>query len=335
MSNREIAEPGLVVCTVLCYLGVPPSILKTGIELVVRAVSEQYAEAYGVAEGQKQFRAWKKKFLPFSAVKGLKVIFEFSALGKISIVPITRLYPKATVLQKQLQDYLIRKGAKLGAQKAVAQVLRKVVLVTELAFAGGCLAKCTAETYARMLLLTTKIMADGIGVALDLIEGIGRIANEFGVAVFVRPLMVARATFDQSNWIISGLPDQLARDLNFTFGFLWMTKIKDMNPDQLLEFLGRSMLGAGVPKTLLDEIVRGLAEAKPPQHGFAIIFFPPEILQAENRRQKMATIQSIQALKIYEFIQYLAQNGYLRFKIDPQAIVDQQLGATGSTSGSE
>jgi hypothetical protein len=34
-GNREVAEPTIVVCTLLCYLGIPPAAWKSAVELFI------------------------------------------------------------------------------------------------------------------------------------------------------------------------------------------------------------------------------------------------------------------------------------------------------------
>lgn len=325
-DDNQIADPSIVVCTILCYLGIPPALWKSAIELLLQAVAEQYRSAYGIAQAEKEFRAWKDKFIGYSVIKVIKTILEFSAEGKLSFVPVTKLAPRTVVLQKRLQGYLIEKGAKLAAQQMIAQMLRKAILVTELVFAGGCLAKCTAEAGGLAIVQMTRTVAEGVVAALEVINGVGKVANAIGVAVFVRPLLVAKATFDQSNWFLDGLSADLTRDINATFGILWLTKIQSLKPDDFLVFVSKSMSNAGIPKTLLRDISHGLAKAASAKHGFAAIFLPPEIFKAETQRQRISTIQAIESMKLYEFIQYLTQEGHLRFQVSPEKIADQELG---------
>jgi len=326
-SNRQIAEPEIVVCTLLCYLGIPPALWKTAVELLLRAVAEQYRSAYGVAQANKEFRAWKNKFLGYSALKVLKLVLEFSCHGKISFIPVTRLAPATATLHTQLQAYLMRQGARLGAQQVAVQVLRKVVLVTELVYAGGCLGKCGVEAGARAIVRLSQAVADGVVVGVAVIDGTTKLVRGVGVAVFVRPVLIARASLDQSNWVLQGLPDNLMRDLNATFGILWMTRVKDLTPDDFLGFVANSMGSIGIPQTLLRDISRGLANSSPPEHGLAGIFMPPEILRAEADRQKRATIQRIESMNVYEFVQYLSEQGYLRYRESPEVVADRQLGS--------
>ena len=325
-SNREVPEPAILVCTLLCYLGIPPAMWKSAVEFLLLAVAEQYRSAYGIAQAEKEFRAWKNKFSGYSTLKVLKLILEFSTEGKLSFIRVSKLAPSTVLLQKKLQTYLVEKGAKLAAQQVAAQVLRKVILVTELAFAGGCLGLCTAEAGGRAIVKMTQTVAAGVVEAMNIIDGVGQVTFAIGVAVFIRPVLVARASIDQSNWVLEGLPASLTRDLNATFGILWVTKIRDLTPDGFLAVVSSPLASLGIPTTLLRDISSGLAEASPPKHGLVGIFLPPEILQADTQRQKSDTIQRIETMKLYEFVQYLAEKGYLRFKTSPEVIADRELG---------
>ena len=258
VSSQGIADDNFKVCVVLCYLGLPPSLLKTGVELFVRAVAEQYRATYDLAKADKEFRCWKEEFRAYGVVKTIKHILSFAVRGKFSFIPVTKLAPKTKILQEMLYRFLVKRVAKSASLALAEQVLRKVTLVVELGFASACVAKCSAEAYARLLLQLGEYIGQGVVVGLKIVEGLAGVAREVGVAVFVHPLLTARASLDPYNWTLSDqLPDLTRGDIQAVALYVW-TKVKDLKPDDFPQFMTTPLSVLKIPANLLQDMALGV-----------------------------------------------------------------------------
>jgi hypothetical protein len=293
----EADDPSFLVCMVLCYLGIPPSLWKTAVELFLRAVFEEYRVAYDQARAEAEFRSYREEFRLYTPFKVLKLILTFAVQGKVGLVPIRTAAARA--LQRRIMAFLLARGASAAAIATAEQVLRKVAIAIEAVFVAGCAIYCGGTAYVRALLEMTAAVSEGLSAVADILHGLGQAFAD----IVGRSLAVAEATMDPANWDLSALPPRARGDV-FALGLYLWARLDRTNADALLRHVGRPLATFTIPPALVGDIAQSMSQAATARTGF-VIEFTPGLLRD---------------LTPLTFVQLLHDWRLLRYRRDPEAI---------------
>ena len=187
--DLRVDDPNFLVCLILCYLGIPPAIWKTAIELFLRAVWEEYQATYDREQAEKNFYSFRLDFQLYSTFKAMQTVLTFAIQGKIGLIPIRAAAAKK--LQERIIQHLLAKGASMAALGVVEQVARKVVIAVEVVFAAGCGIYCGSIAYAQTMVELTEYMALGIAATVDILETFGAVVGAALTSIIARPILVS------------------------------------------------------------------------------------------------------------------------------------------------
>ncbi|MCC9076843.1 hypothetical protein FKZ61_012065 [Litorilinea aerophila] len=299
-------DPGFILSVVLCYLGIPPSLWKTVTEELLQAVWEEYRETYDEAAAQEKFRSYRRAFYAYSPFKILKLVLTFAVQGKIGIIPVRS--EAARRLQAQIMKRLMAYGATEAGIKAVEAVLRKALLIVELAFLGGCMLLAFAEKLGQAVLALIEGMVKGIEITMEFGRIMGGLGRGILEQIFLQPLLVARATLDPANWQLSTVTPGLARDLQ-EFGRAIWQEIEGDDLDTLLAKQDLAIEDYPLDRALLQRVVDGINAD----------------MAAWGSGQQL-TLEEVSAMTPLALVRFLHSQKLLTFVAHPETIADELLG---------
>lgn len=309
-------DPDLLLCFILCELGVPPSIWRDVTSFALQAVWEEYKERYSQAQANVAFRRFELAFSAYSPIRVLQFILTFIVHGKLGLIPIR--CARAIALQGRLQTMLIARGATSAGIVAAEQIARKVVLVIEVAIAAGCATYCGSMAAGRAMVALIEMTAQGI---VDFAQGLeaageimGSIVGGIATEIFVRPIFTSLAMADVFNWDLNGMPSGTAAD-TAVIGWYFSSQLDGQDLDTLLDQLSKSI-------------------NRYPQSFQDLVF--TTMLAIEQERQQLGeapleySAHQILRQSPIMFIRMLNDNGYLLFNEDPYDVADAMINGGGS-----
>jgi hypothetical protein len=308
-------DPGLLLCAALCYIGLPPSIWREVIELVLNAAWEEYRSEYGQLAGQVKFQRLQLTLKAYTPIQTLYFVLSFVGEGKILTRPVTAA--AAMAFRDQLLKMLITRGATQAALATAAQIARKVVIAIELAIAAGCSAYSGSVAYAQTITELTVGLVQVLAVTTKTGQVVGGLLSAMLEEALVRPALLALSMVDVENWDLARLPPDAESSI-VEAGVFFTTSIQG-------ETLAELMSSLAVP----------------------IIEYPPDVAAnvgqvlsviAEERAalgEDPLPISPLQAVEYapFEIVKMLHDEAYLDFFQDPEDLVDLFLG--GGTEGME
>lgn len=310
--SRKVADPGFVACSVMCYLGIQGAVLRVGLEMYLSAVWEGYRSALPEEKAKREMRTfYDETFVQgFRVSKILKNILTFAVKNELplkvqKVIP-KRVFAKNKRIQKirnQLLKYLTKKIAKKASLIVAEQVLRKAVLVADLAVAGGCVAKCSVEKFARdvgkVYHKTISDFPNAYCATLGIVEGV---TQGFARDVIFRPMEEAKFSMDTTNWRFSER-NEVHLDFHVISKLLWTNKIRNLGIDDFLTFMPKKL--PDIPqfkKSSLDGIAKTLSK---------------------DGESEPAMRKRLDKFTYLEFIRYLVDTKVIQFVRSPQDTVDQ------------
>jgi hypothetical protein len=306
-------DPSLLLCFILCEIGVPPAIWRDVTGLMLKAVWEEYRETYGELQGQTKFRAFQLAFKAYSPIRAVQAVLTFIVQGKVGLVPIRTA--GATALRKQMEAALIKRGATSAGIIAAEQIARKVVLVIEAAIAAGCLTYCSAAAYAQTIEELTVQLAQGLAAGVRALETageiIGGIGASFAEAIIVRPLLTAIASLDSFNWDLSHLPSTLAKQDMLVLGQYWSAQLKGKEGDALFAEISKPVSSDPEAAELVRHVITEIVEER---EELGLDPLP-------------ATVDEFIEARPFQVVSMLYDEGYIDYVVEPSEIVDEMLGS--------
>lgn len=311
-SADEVAQdPSLLLCFILCEIGVPPAIWRVVTGLMMKAVWEEYRETYGELQGQTKFRAFQLAFKAYSPIRAIKAVLVFIVQGKIAHIPIRTA--GAAVLRKQMEAMLIKRGATAAGIIAAEQIARKVVIVIEAAIAAGCLTYCGAVSGMKAIEEFAVGVAEGLAAGVEALETAGEIAGgmaeSLANALVLRPTLAAMASLDPLNWELGALPSALAKQDMLALGLYWSSMLKDKGADELLPALAKPVSSSVAAADLVRSVVREIEAQR----------------AAEGLDPLPATADEFAKARPFQVVSLLVEHGHLGHVIDPSAVVDEMF----------
>ncbi len=304
-------DPNLLLCFILCELGVPPAIWRDITSFLLRAVWEEYRDRYSQAQASVAFRRFRLAFKAYSPLRVIQFTLTFISQGRIGLIPVRSV--SALALRSRLAQMLIARGATGAGIIAAEQIARKVVIVIEAAIAAGCAAYCGTMAYARTLVMLAEMTAQGLVAFVEALEAtgeiIGAIVGGIATEIIVRPILTGLAMSDVFNWDLSGMPTGTKAD-TVVMGWYLSSQLDGADMDALLTQLARPI--NDYPQSFQDLIfmtMATIAEEREELGEEPLEYSPHQMLR--------------QSPIVY--IRMLNENGYLLFDQDPEEVVDEML----------
>jgi hypothetical protein len=314
-GDERLEDPGFLICTAFCYLGIPPSMFKDIIAGMLEAAYEHF-RATDASTSRHQFDAYRQDLATYSKIRLLAKAFRFLMTGELGLGIVIRA-ASATAVRERILAALARAGLRAGGLVAAEQIVRKAVLFIDLAITAGCGAYCGATAGVRALLEVTEAASQGLTEALRIVEGIGA-----GVRQLVSDMLAnAYGTLDPGNWRISGsLPGSAGTDVRMLGTSLfaqvrpggpWRRRTPDQSEaDAFLANVGRPISSFTTPyvqQNLLPSIATALQQTLGGPSGTAVTG---------------AMLASMTPLGLASF---LRDNGLITFVQDPIAYATTEL----------
>jgi hypothetical protein len=197
-GDERLEDPGFLICTAFCYLGIPPSMFKDIIAGMLEAAYEHF-RATDASTSRRQFDAFRQELAGYSKVRLLAKAFRFLVTGELGLGIVIRA-AGATAVRERILAMLARAGLRTGGLVAAEQIVRKAVLFIDLAITAGCGAYCGATAGVRALLEVTEAASQGLSEALRIMQGIGAAVGQLVSDMLAN----AYGTLDPGNWRVSG-----------------------------------------------------------------------------------------------------------------------------------
>ena len=305
-SGDRTNDPNFLLCLALCELGVPPSLWRTVVNEILRAVSREYRDRLGEMRGSQEFESWRAAFTIMSTFNKLKAILGF--LGESRIGPLVIEHPAAQAIRRAVLARLAERGLESAALEVASQIIRKVAIAIEVAIAAGCTTYCGATAIANALLDFTSAAINAIAGFVDTLSAIGA-----GLAqAITRPILVARASMDPTNWNLSALPERSRAHMG-AIGFAFRLTF---TPDSFLASMARPLSSYNI-QPILGELAQDISTALQARGGFAqLVTFTPDFLRG------LTPLQLVDILKDYRLLSFVQ---------DPEVLVDQQQAQQAAT----
>jgi hypothetical protein len=267
-------DPNFLICLALTYIGLPPNLWRRLVNEMLRAVSEQYREQYGEERGAERFAEFSATYSTWSLFNKVKAVLTF--VGESRIGPIIIRLARAQAVRAAALRALERAGIRTASVVAASQIVRKVSVYLELAWAAGCFVYCTAEQYAAFIINLSVMMITAIGRT---VQAVATVAGGVGEAIrgaISGAIRIAQAKMDPSNWrYASEVPSRARRHLNMIA--LSARLASDINT--YLTYLGRPLNNYEAVTPLLQELADDLNSAMRSRGGFSqLVTFTTDFL---------------------------------------------------------
>jgi len=307
--DTRIDDPNFLLCTLLCYIGLPTPLWKHLIDLFLQAVWEEYrANAQSEEAAKRQYAAYHIGFKGYSFFNIIKLVLVFMMEGKIGLVPVKAAAAKA--LQRTLLAQAVKLGAKVATLEIASQAVRKIALFIEGMIIATCAGYCGAEAYAKAMVEFGTALAEGLSTTAQILAGVGNLVQTITGNLIARPILYARATVDPTNWDTSLMPTPTNADFRAVGNYLW-SKLDTQNLENFLANVNKPMKSYQVPASLVTVLASGLQKAVNARKGYETMVFTADL---------------IGGMPLLHFVQFLNEWGLLKFKKDPSAIADAEMG---------
>ena len=323
-GDPRLEDPGFLICTAFCYLGVPPSAVKDIIQSLLECISTEMRAA-DQASYQKRFAQARDDLAAYSKVRMASTAMRFLLHGEL--IPMVNMTARTRPVRERIIARLMAAGLTHGGLLAAEAVLRKVVLVADLAIAGGCVAYCGVTEMAQRLTELTEAAAGGLAEGVHALEATGRGVGEAIGAAVGSAVATVYGSLDPANWRLSpALPDATRADVSVLGAVLW-SQLRPASPwahrtpeqtelDAFLTNSTRSLSSYRVPPDLLAAIAAACRRAIVDAGGTADV-----------------TAAHLLAMSPYGLLSFLRDNGLLEFGQDPQTYAKTQVAGAPATAG--
>jgi hypothetical protein len=220
-DDPRLEDPGFLICTAFCYLGIPPSLFKDIVAAMLESAYQHFM-AENPQDYRQRFRVYHTELGAYSKIRLLAKAFRFLMTGEIGL-GITIRAAAATAVRERILARLAAAGCRLAALEAAEQVVRKVVFYIDMAIAAGCGTYCAADQMTRALLEVTDAASAALVQTLQILEGIGNAVR----GAISDALASAYGQLDSVNWqLTSQLSDQTARNDLMALGLSLFAQVR-------------------------------------------------------------------------------------------------------------
>ena len=327
-DDPRLEDPGFLICTAFCYLGIPPSMFKTIIAGMLEAAYEHF-RAENPRDYRQRFQVYQRELGVYSKVRLLGKAFKFLMTGEL-MLGLMLSGATAGAVRERVLAQLVKAGFKIGGLMAAEQIVRKISLYIDLAIAAGCGLYCTAESMARASIELADAAATGLVEALQTIEAIGRGIGEAVGGAISDVLASAYGQLDSGNWQLTGLVSGQARADLQALGLSLFAQIRPggawraRRPDQSEAdaFVANAMKPISsfttpyVQQTLLPSIANALHTAG-----------------AGASLGQQVTGTRLASMSPVGLVSLLRDEGFLEFRQDPIAYATAAMAESQQTAG--
>lgn len=259
-NDPRLNDPGFLICTAFCYLGVPPSFFKDIISAMLECLSTEMRAADAVGY-QRRFATAREELAGYSKIRLLGKAFRFLMHGELGPGGIIRITARSQAIRDRITARLLAFGATHAGLVAAEAVVRKVLLVIDAIIVAGCASYCGAVQIGQRVVELTEAISQGFTSAMEILDSVNRglgqllgdaIANGYG-------------QLDPANWIFDPiLPERTRADLSVLGASLW-AQVRPGSPwvhrqpnqteiDSFLANSGRPLSGYRIPRELMEQI---------------------------------------------------------------------------------
>jgi hypothetical protein len=307
--NSKSNDPGALLCTILCYLGIPTPTWKRLVNLYLQATWEHYkATAPSEQDAKKQYTAFRIAFEGYGTFNTLKSLLTFMVHGEVAFVSVVSRSARAAALREAMLRVALKFGLTRAGLVASEKAVGKFALVIEGGIFAVCAASCTMEAYVKALVEFGAAITDGISSTAGLLTTAGELGAKVVSEAISRSILVARATVDPTNWDTSPMPSPTKTDFSAIGFYLWR-KLKPENANELLSNLGKPMKVYSVPSSLITVFATGLTSAQNARKSVQVTFTPDLLEQ----------------LPLITLVKLMTDWSLLKFKKDPSLIASEQM----------
>ena len=322
-GDSRLEDPGFLICTAFCYLGIPPSSFKDVIQSMLECLWEELRAA-GDANYEQRFAAAREELAAYSKTRLLAKAFRFLMHGELGPGGIIRISARSQAIRERVIARLLALGATHAGLVAAEAVVRKAVFVIDAAIAAGCGTYCGAIQIGQRMVELTEAVAQGLAGAMRIVEGFGQ-----GLAQLVADsLASAYGQLAPANWRLDPrLPERTRADLTVLGHALW-AQVRPGSPwtarrpgqtdmDAFLTNVGRSLTDLRVPRSLMGPVATALQNTIEAVGGSAQL-----------------SVDQLMAMSPAGLVSLLRDNGLLNFRQDPIAFAHADIAqeTTGQAS---
>ncbi len=276
-TDERANDPNFLLCLALCELGIPAPLWRNLMRDLLELVSAEYNDRYGQVRGSTEFQSFRREFQAYSTFNLLKFVLTLLVQGKIGPILVIRS-AGARAIQERILARLAAAGLRTTGMVAAEQIIRKISVYIELAVAAGCTAYCGTVAYANTMMELTNGMVAALVDTVNLLNAVGQAGASIMGQIFVRPVLVARASVDATNWDTTALPGA-AIALQLVGNLLW-SQMEPNDPNRFLTNSQRLMSSFGIPANVLQEIAAETTRVVQARGGFnAAMTFTPDFCE--------------------------------------------------------
>lgn len=298
-ADERANDPNFLLCLALCELGIPPALWRTVVNDMLSAVSREYRDRLGDIRGSQEFERWRAEFTIWSNFNKLKAIIVF--VGESRVGPLTIERPAAQAIRRAVLARLAERGLESATIEVASQILRKVALAIEVAVAAGCTGYCASMARINALLDFSTSVLNAVTTFVNVLSQLGAGLRQ----AIARPILVAQASMDPTNWNLSALPARSRAHM----GMIGLAFRLAFTPDSFLASMARPLSSYNISQ-LLVELAQDINTALHARGGFAqLAVFTPDFIGG------LTPLQFVDILKDYRL---------LLFVHDPELLADQQ-----------
>lgn len=303
VDQALIEDPSFLLCVALTYIGMPPGLWRVVLGYMLQATSDEYRERYGAARGAREYEAWNNAFTGFSGVNKLKILLVFLVESKVGPFVITNV--AALAMRERVIAWLLTRGIAIGILEGGLQIVRKVLIVLEIAWITGCAGYCGGTALYNSLMDFTQAASRAVANGTIVLQAAGRLVT----GIIARPILYARAILDPGNWDTTPVgPGALL--LQLIGNSVW----SQLHPDDANQFItnvARPLSSFSITAANARELAASMTRTVNARGGIqAAIEFTPDL---------------ILGLSPLAFVQLLQDWQLLSFRRRPDDIVTEAL----------
>ncbi len=266
-------DPGFLICTAFCYMGVPPSKFKDMIEAMLECIWSELRAA-DAAGYQQRFAAARDELASYSKIRLLGKVFRFLMYGELGPGGIIRVTTQSQAVRERIIARLVALGATHAGLVAAEAVVRKVLLVIDAIIVANCAGYCGALQVGQALAELAEAAAQGTVNVMNTLAAVGQSVSSAIGSVLSSAVAGMYGQLDTANWALSpALPQSTRADLSVLGtvlwaqvrpGSLWTTRQPDLDQTALDAFLTnatRPLTSYQVPHGLMVSIASAVQQS--------------------------------------------------------------------------
>jgi hypothetical protein len=300
MSDRlDIDDhPEGVVCLVMCYLGLPPGMMKTIQGAIIQAMWEDVKARQSADMARSDFGSMTTAFKNLHQLGILKIILDFLVNGGFTILGKT-ISATGVPAVAAIRNALLRKLAAVVSETALSNAFKlvsKLLLYAQIAEIAICAEYCTAITITKNMLFVARISIEAVTEVGSALQTVGNALGQMVGNTLALAFRTYRAHFDPTNQTLStALTGIAAADIRAITLYLWAKF--DTAPDTFLKQTQMTLKDFGVPDSLLASIGQDV-------HVAALAAMQLDVDLSGDYIGSLVPIELISLFRLFKVIQF-------------------------------